>query len=195
MSRQRALVALLLVIATAAGMLANAITSERSPFGSVRVNADLGEDITLPPLTIHVHGAQAARELLQWGLFDEQPTPIDSAGVFVLVDISYASIERNSILSLGDVTLRDGQGREFPLSTRVDASNWSAGPDIWLRGDLVFEVAPDSLGSLELVLEPAPDTFGPMPVRYAVVPLPLNGDEVLAQAEAAEPELLDAGQR
>lgn len=184
----------LLVVALGVGAIANSVTENLLPRGDIGSVVAMGEDAQAYPFTVHVHSATAAETAVEEGLFDNVST-VGTAGVFVIVDLSYAAHGKDRLPSGAGILLRDGQGREFPVSRRVGSGTWMAGADIWVRGDLPFEVARDSLGSLELVFMPTLQIVGPMPMRYVVVPLNLDPAAVVDSVEITDSRLLAEGER
>lgn len=192
--RRRLVVVLLAVLAVALGIATNVVDARLLPYGPTAVTGAVGEDVAAFPYRVHVSGAQAATSVIEPGVFEQQP-PIATDGVWVVVTISYATQDKVRIPSGSGVVLRDGGGREFPVSARTSATAWLAGPDTWVRGDLAFEVAPDSLEDLTLVFDPGLQIYGPMPMAYARIPLGLDPGAVLDAVELAEPVELAVGER
>lgn len=166
----------LVVLATALGVVVNRVEASIGPFWPTAVSGTIGEDVEAYPFTVHVTEAAAARTVTATGMWDDGE-PIGSDGVWVVVELSYATAEEIDIAG-SYVRVRDAQGREYPVSSRSDAMPWTAGPDVWVRGQLGFEVAPDSLDGLELIFDPQQHVYGPMPFRYAVIPLELDPDSL-----------------
>lgn len=192
--RRRVVVVLLALAAVALGLATNVADARLLPYGPVSVTGDIGEDVSAFPYTFHVIDAHAASAVVRTDLY-EPGDPIESDGVWVVVTLSYATQDKVRTPSGSGLVLRDGDGREFPVSSRSPATPWLAGADIWVRGNLAFEVAPDSLGDLTLVLDPGLQIYGPMPMRYARIPLDLDPDDVATSIELIEPVQLAVGER
>ena len=97
--------------------------------------------------------------------------------------MSYAALDEPRLALPPSFVLRDGQGREFPLSTRFRTTTWLVGADIWVRGELAFEVAPNALADLSLLFIPAFERYGPLPTQYLEVPLELDPTAVLDETD------------
>lgn len=192
MRRRWAVLGLAALVVTL-GVLANVVGTRLLPYGPTSVSASLGEDVQTYPFQVHVTGAQAARTVIDPGLFGDATT-IDSDGIWVVVDLSYATADTVRIAGSGGIMVRDPRGREYPVSNRSPATAWLAGADTWVGGQLAFEVAPDALDGLVLVFDPHSELYGPMPMRYAVIPLELDGT-VLDAVELVTAEPLAAGDR
>lgn len=190
--RRRWLVAGLGTLVVLLGIIANLVDDRLLPYGPTSVSASLGEDVQVFPFRLHVTGAQAAETVVDPGLFGDATT-IESDGIWVVVDLSYATAD--TVRSpFGGFLVRDPSGREYPVSNRSPADEWLVGADTWVGGQLAFEVAPDALDGLVLVFDPSSETYGPMPTTYAVVLLDLDGT-VLESIELADAEPLAAGDR
>lgn len=181
--------AVLTVVVVAAGVGVNQANERLPPYGETSVAMELGRDAVVPPFQILVHGARGAEHVQ-----DITGEPLTSSGVWVLVELSYATLDRSGTPQ--EFELRDSSGRRFRSSERVAGANpWEAGADIWLRGEIVFEVPRDALGELTLVVWPQGRDQG-LPNRYGQLLLwvdPLAVEEELAVL--AQPVLLDAGER
>lgn len=182
----------LTVLAVALGIAVNVVDARLLPYGPRSVSASLGQDVQVRPFQLHVTGAQAASTVVDPGLFGD-PTTIETDGVWVVVALSYATLDTARLPSNG-FTVRDPRGREYPVSNRSPATEWFAGADTWVGGQLAFEVAPDALEGLVLVFDPASDLYGPMPTTYALVPLDLDGT-VVDSVELVDAAPLAAGDR
>lgn len=185
MSRRRWAAAAMLVAALAVGAGANAIDSNLIATGwhTVQHGAE-GADSTVGNFQVHVHGATTSSEL-------EDSDVLTSPAAFVVVDLSYATTDAWGAPE--EVVLIDGDGREFvePSGFSSDGRVWDAGPDIWLRGTLLFEVSADAVDDLTLEFRPE----SPHPQRPASVlqvpltvtpssePLALEAPTVLAEGE------------
>lgn len=192
--QRRLVVVLLALAAVALGIGTNVADARLLPYGSVGVTGSVVEDIAAFPYTIHVSEAQAASSVVEQ-TFSGPGEPIGSDGVWVVVTISYATQDEVRIPGGSGLVLRDGDGREFPVSLRSDGTAWQAGPDIWVRGTLAFEVALDSLDDLTLVFDPGIQIYGPMPMRYVQVPLDLDPGSIVEVVELVEPVTLGVDER
>lgn len=192
--RRRLVVAVLALAAVVLGIGTNVADARLLPYGRIGVSGSVGEDIAMFPYTIHVGEAQAADFVVEQTL-SGTGEPIETDGVWVVVTLSYATQDEVRLPGSYRIVLRDGDGREFPVSPRSDGGPWQAGPDIWVRGTLAFEVAPDSLDDLTLVFDPEIQLYGPMPMRYAQVRLDLDPGSVVEVVELAEPVVLGVGER
>lgn len=146
MTRARWAVATMAVAALGVGGLANVVDDRYLASGwHTTVHGVEGEDVVGGTFQVHVHGATAAQALA-----DDEPVP--SAGWYVVVDLSYATTDEWSTPE--EVVLVDRDGREFthPGGFGFTGAPWLAGPDIWFRGTLLFEVPEDALESLSLVV-------------------------------------------
>ena len=168
------------------GGLTNAADHAHLPGGwQSTVHGREGEDVTVGEFRLHVHGATASPQV---GDPDETVT---SSGSFVVVDLSYATTDEWA--GPEEVVLVDATGHEYsdPSNLGLGGSPWKAGPDIWFRGQLLFEVPTEALGSLTLELRPEtgrailPSTVGRIPLTVATTtePLELDGETVLAAGE------------
>lgn len=191
---RRLVVAAMAVVALGVGITTNVAESRLEPFGARGEAGAVGEDVSAYPYTVHVTDAVVAATLVELD-WEGQPTTVGSDGVWVVVTLSYATARQSSLPSGSGVVLRASDGREYPVSRRSPESQWMAGPDIWVRGDLAFEVAADAVDGLELVFDPVTRIFGPMPVQYAVIPLGLGLDAIVPEVEVARFEVLDEGER
>lgn len=187
MSRTRWAMAAMAAVAVAVGGVANAIDDAELPSGWRTLDrGEVGTDVTVEPFQLHVHGATASRE------FDDYGDLLTSPGYYVVVEVSYAATDQWR--SPDEFVLLDAAGREFghPGGFGFTGSAWSAGPDIWMRGDLLFEVPEDALGTMTLELRPdlpnplLPATLGQVEVEVTTTELPVS---------VADPELLPEGDR
>ena len=192
--RRRWLIVGLTIAAVVLGILTNAADARLLPYGPTANTGEIGEDIAAYPFTVYVTGAQAAHAVAECCRFEPQP-PIRSDGVWVVVTLSYATADQPRTPTGAGLVLRADDGREFPVSPRSPASAWLAGPDIWVRGDLAFEVAPDALGDLTLVFDPGSQIYGPMPTEYARIPLDLELGDVADVIDLSAQEILPEGDR
>lgn len=177
--------AVLLAGAVAVGGVANAIDDSylASGWHSVQRGAE-SADHTVGTFQVHVHGAATSARL-------EDRELVTSPGAFVVVDLSYATTDAWGAPE--EVVLIDGAGREFtePTGFSSDGRVWEAGPDIWARGTLLFEVPVDAVD--DLTLEFRPERSDPrlpasvLQVRLTVTevsePLVLQPATVLAEGE------------
>jgi len=173
--------------AVLAGGLANAADDALLPSGwTTTVRGAEGEDVVVGNLQVHVHGATASTRV------DDLDGPLTSPGLFVAVDLSYATTDAWATPEV--IVLIDGDGREYsdPSNLGLSGSTWLAGPDIWFRGDLLFEVPADAVtSSLTLEIRPEtavavlPSTIGqiPLTVTRAEDPLEIGSDTLLAEGE------------
>lgn len=198
MSATRWRAAAMILAVALAGVGVNALNDQLPPSGALSVTMELGEDADVYPYRFHVHGARAAAAVRD--TYDERH---DSDGVWVVIDLSYAAMYRQESPSL--FGLRDAQGRMYQLSERFSQTPWSVGPDLWMRGELAFEVPRESLGELTFFVWPTgrssevtlPDSdAADLPLPYGelalyVDPLQVADEHVMP----AEPVLLDEGER
>jgi hypothetical protein len=178
--------AAMVAAAVVAGGLANLVDARLLASGrEVVVRGVEAEDVVVGNIQLHVHGATASPQL------DDGGEVFTSPGTFVAVDLSYATTDAWG--SPEEILLVDGQGRQFstPGGFSSPGDAWVAGPDIWLRGQLLFEVPPDALDTLRLQVVPddseavLPATTGliPLTVTTAEEPLALDYPELLAEGE------------
>jgi hypothetical protein len=193
--RMRPVVAALATFAVLVGIGTNVADSRLLPWGVRGVSGSIGEDVDVHPYQLHVNGVTVAETVVQTSPISGDVTEIDSDGIWVVVDMSYATVDTERAPGTTDLVLRDGQGREYRVSDRSDGKAWLVGPDIWLRGTLAFEVAPDSLTGLVMVFDPQGKLYGPMPVDYAVIPLEVDDVAIQPSAEIVAPQILDEGDR
>lgn len=185
MTRARWAVATMAVAALGVGGLANVVDDRYLASGwHTTVHGVEGEDVVGGTFQVHVHGATAAQALA-----DDEPVP--SAGWYVVVDLSYATTDEWSTPE--EVVLVDRDGREFthPGGFGSTGAPWLAGPDIWFRGTLLFEVPEDALESLSLVVRgerPRPILPGtvvrvPLTVTTTAEPLVVERGSLLPRRE------------
>lgn len=192
--RGRALLAGLVAVGVAVGALVNIADDRWSPAGPTSVAAPLGQDARVDQFRVHVTGASAASTLASTDRISEEVSTVETDGVWVVVELSYAGVD-DARLPWGGV-LRDSRGREFPVSSRAgsDHQAWMAGTDLWVAGQLVFELPEDALDGLSFRFWPeAPDQV--VPLGYGVTPLDIGPDDVAARIELAPPSPLDGGER
>ncbi|TDE91630.1 hypothetical protein EXU48_15930 [Occultella glacieicola] len=179
----------MLAVLVGAGLGVNALAVQAPPNGPAGVRMSLGVDAVVHPLQLNVSGARAYETVLS-----EDDVPLETVGVWVLVDLSYATTDRPR--GPGDFILVDERGRRYAITSR-DFDTWQASPDLWVRGTLVFEVPLDALG--DLTLESWASGEGPpsdTPLPYGVLDLSVDPGAIEpGPAVISEPELLPAGQR
>ncbi|MCK0112093.1 hypothetical protein MWU75_08090 [Ornithinimicrobium sp. F0845] len=182
--RGRWAAAAMLAAAVAAGAAANAIDANFLASGWHTVQrGEEASDITVDNFQVHVHGAATSTQL-------EDLEVVTSPGAFVVVDLSYATTDAWDTPE--EVVLIDEAGREFSEPSGFGSAGrvWPAGPDIWSRGSLLFEV-PADVGDLALELRPqTPDARlpsrvlrVPLTVRTNSEPLTLERPSVLAEGD------------
>ncbi|UFU03703.1 hypothetical protein LQF12_03595 [Ruania suaedae] len=176
------------VLVLAAGVGVNALDERTSPSGSVSTPFSLGEDVEVGNYRVHVHGARAAQTL------EDDGELLTTAGRWVIVDLSYAAVRSPEYsASMG---LRDSQGRMYTVSNRSPVSGWPVAPDTWMRGEVAFEVASDSVGEMTLFVWPFRRSLSEdAPVGYATTRVTVEDVASEESAVLAEPELLEAGER
>lgn len=185
MRRRTGALAGMLAVALAAGAAANAIDDNFLATGwHTVVRGDEGTDATVGNLQVYVHGATASSQL-------DDGDILTSPGTFLTVDVSYATTD--SWHGPEDVVLIDGDGREFTEPSGFSSAGgvWQAGPDIWFRGTLLFEIPPESVDDLTLevrlesstVLLPTTVLHVPLTVTTTPEPLTLEDPTVLAVGE------------
>lgn len=183
--RRRWAVAGMAALALAVGAGANAIDSHYLATGwHTVVRGEEGVDVVAANYQVHVHGATASPHL-------EDRERVSSPGLFVLVDLSYATTD--SWDTPREVVLVDGDGREYtsPGGFSSAARPWLAGPDIWFRGALLFEVPADVVDDLTLAFRPerphalVPGTTAriPLTVTTSTTPLMTESPTVLAEGD------------
>lgn len=192
--RRRWIVIGIAVLAVLMGIATNMADARLEPYGPTGADGAMGEDVAAFPFTVHVLEVHAAHAVVDCCRF-EPPPPTETDGVWVVVSLSYATADQPRTPAGGALVLRSGDGREFPVSLRSSATPWLAGPDIWIRGDLAFEVAPDTLDDLTLVFDPGLQIYGPMPMSYARIPLELGAGGVVDVLELQEQAVLGEGER
>lgn len=186
MRRGRWAVAAMVAVAVAVGGAGNAIEDAYLASGWHTVlRAEEATDVVVGPFQVHVHGATASPRL------EDGDEVLTSPATFVVVDVSYSTTD--AWATPEEVVLIDAEGREFvsPSGFGSDGAAWAAGPDIWLRGTLLFEVPVEALDGLSLELRPElPDAQRPatalrvpLTVSTTTEPLLLESPAVLAQGE------------
>lgn len=185
-SRRWGVVAML-VLALGVGAGANAIDSHYLASGwHTVVRGDEASDVRIGHYQIHVHGAASSSRV------DDDGELVTSPQLFVTVDLSYATTDAWD--APDTVVLISGDGREFtnPGGGFGSAGQpWPAGPDIWFRGTLLYEVPASVIGDLTLEFRPeSPDARFPasvaripLTVTTTSEPIVLAGDAVLAEGE------------
>ena len=185
------LTAAVLVVLLAIGVVVDDITEENNPHPGHAVSFAIGEDVTLRNFQVHVHQARLGTELI------EGENVLVTEGMWVVLELSYATVYEPEVL--GELGLRDSQGRTYSLSSRHSTGTWEASPDTWFRGEVVFEVARDSADSGELTLFVWPDgrsNAETYPMSYGVAELEVFPEAMATEPiEVAESELLPAGER
>lgn len=183
--------AAMLAVLLAVGVVVDSATAENNPHPGAAVSFAVGEDVTLPNFRVHVNGARVAETILD----GEQQ--LETAGVWLLVDLSYANVRRPDLLN--DLGVRDHQGRTYSVTDRHSRGTWVAAPDTWFRGEVVFEVPASALaeGEVELLVWPSGRSQAEtVPMRYGSTRLPVDPAAVATEpVEVAAVELLPAGQR
>lgn len=184
MRRRRWAVAGMVALALAVGGAANAVDDHHLATGwHTVIRGAQAEDVTVGNFQVHVHGAVASGRL--------EDLDMTSPGVFVLVDLSYATTDEWSTPE--EAVLLDGAGREFTEPSGFGSAGraWIAGPDIWYRGALLFEVPADTVDDLTLEIRPegpvalVPATVLRVPLTVTTTsdPLPLERPTVLGEGE------------
>lgn len=185
------LTAAVLVVLLAIGVAVDDLTEEKNPHPGYAVDFAIGEDVTLQNFQVHIHDVRLSTELA------EDETVLVTEGLWLVLELSYATVDEPD--SLNDLGIRDSEGRTYSLSSRHSASPWQASPDTWLRGELVFEVARDSVDSGELTLFVWPngrDNAESYPMAYGVTELEVDPVAVATEPiTVAEVEFLPAGER
>lgn len=185
MRRAQWALAALAAVAVLAGGLANHADRTYVETGwHTVVRGEEEADVEVGNFQVHVHGATASTEL------DDRDL-LTSPAMFLVVDLSYASTDAWSMPE--EIVLIDGDGREFtnPGGFGFTGSPWRVGPDIWFRGDLLFEVPLESVDSLALEFRPEtvnallPDSVAriPLTVSQSTEPLLLEYPAVLGEGE------------
>lgn len=185
MRRSRWGMAAMLAAAIAVGGAANAIDDAYLASGwHTVVRGTEATDVEVGPFQVHVHGATSSSQL-------EDGEVLTSPATFVVVDVSYATSD--AWATPEEVVLIDTEGREFvpPTGFGRDGAAWAAGPDIWLRGTLLFEVPVEAVDGLALEFRPdMPDPQRPatvlrvpLTVTVTAEPLVLEPATVLAEGE------------
>lgn len=175
----------MLAAAVAVGGVANWIdnTYLASGWHSVQHGKE-GQDSTVGNFQVRVHGATSSATL------DDRDVLV-SPGAFVVVDTAYATTDAWDTPE--QVVLIDGDDREFtePTGFGSDGRAWVAGPDIWFRGTLLFEVPADAVGDLTLEFRPQTPTAQlpssvlrvPLTVTPSAKPVVLERATILAEGE------------
>lgn len=148
MRRRSWALAAMLAAAVVMGGVANWIDDTFLASGRHTVeHAEEGRDSTVGNFQVRVHGARSSATL-------EDGEVVASPGSFVVVDTSYATTDAWDTPE--EVVLIDGDDREFtePSGFGSAGGAWAAGPDIWFRGTLLFEVPADAVGDLTLEFRP-----------------------------------------
>ncbi|MGC0272063.1 hypothetical protein ACO0LV_03580 [Pseudactinotalea sp. Z1739] len=182
------LTALLAIAVVAAGMGVNEWQEGRAATAQIPTTVEFGEDSRVHPVTVHLHGARPVGALAGSG-----GETLDTAGLWVVLDLSYATDERETFVS--SMLLVDDQGRQFEVSGRTPTGLWLAEPGLWQRGEIAFEVPTDALGemTLEIYIE---SRWLQAPVRFGRAQVYLDpGDVEPGPVELARAELLPGGRR
>lgn len=185
MRRGRLAMVAMLATAIAVGGAANAIDDAYLASGWHTVlRGEEATDARVGPFQVHVHGATSSPHL-------EDDEVLTSPATFVMVDVAYATTD--AWATPEEVVLIDAEGREFvaPSGFGWDGEVWSAGPDIWLRGTLLFEVPVEAVDGLSVEFRPEmPDAQRPatvlrvpLTVTATTEPLLLEPPTVLAEGE------------
>lgn len=185
MRRTRWVAAAMLVAAIAVGGGANAIDDNFLATGWVTVHhGEQAQDSSVGNFQVHVHGARSSTQL--------EDETVTSPGTFLVVDLSYATTDAWDTPE--EVVLIDAEGHEFsePTGFGSDGRVWDAGPDIWIRGNLLFELPTEAVG--ELTLEFRPETSDArLPARLLRVPLSV--DSTAEPLTLGQPTVLAEGER
>lgn len=185
MRRRRWAAAAMLAAAIAVGAGANAIDANFIATGWHTVqDGQEGADSTVGNFQVHVHGATTSDRL-------EDSEMMTSPAAFVVVELSYATTDAWDTPE--EVVLIDGDGREFvePSGFSSDGRVWAAGPDLWHRGTLLFEVPTGATDDLTLEFRPQRPQADrpawllrvPLTLRPSAEPLILEEARVLPEGE------------
>lgn len=178
-------VAAMVALALAAGGAANAIddTYLASGWHTVASGTE-GTDERVGNLQVHVHGA-----VVSTTVGDDEP--ITGPGAFVLVDVAYSTTD--SWFTPEPPMLIDGDGHQYTEPSGFDSAGgaWMAGPDIWYRGTLLFEVPAEAADDLTIEFRPErpvgllPSTVLRIPLTVTTIsePLTIEYPTVLAEGE------------
>ena len=178
----------LLAVVLAAGVGATVLDEHYTAFDQQHVAMDLGADVEVAPFRVHLHDAWAATTL-----WDNAEEPVPTHGVWVVVDLSYASIAEYEIPS--HLVLRDSHGRVYEQSRRAPFALWAAYPDLWQRGLVAIEVPEDALGEVSLEFWPSAMTTR-APLRYGSIDLVIDPEQITVQPVVmTRAELLPGGER
>lgn len=183
------LAAAVLVVLLAAGALTNLLSAEDNPHPGAPVSFAVGQDVQVQNFRVHLHGARLAEAL------SDDDTELSTAGVWLILDLSYASVRRPEMLS--DIGVRDGAGRTYRISPRAGYGTWQAAPDLWRRGEVAFEIPRDAGSDFTVFIWPGGRSEAEsFPMPYGVSELSVDPDAIEAgPVELAPAELLPAGQR
>ena len=187
-TRTRLVTTGLLAVVVAAGVGANLLDENYTATGQQLVAMELGADVEVAPFRVHIHDAWAATTLL-----DRDEEPIQTTGVWVFVEMSYASIAEYEIPD--HLLLRDSHGRVYEQSRRAPHALWPGHPDLWHRGVVAIEVPEDALGEVRVEFLPA-SMHALAPLRYGSIDLVIDPDEIETEPVMMErAELLPGGER
>ena len=176
----------MLVAAVAVGGAANLIEDNFLATGWVTVHhGEQARDSSVGNFQVHVHGARASARL-------QDDTVVTSPGTFVVVDLAYATTDAWDAAE--EVVLTDARWREFsePTWFGSDGRVWEAGPDIWIRGTLLFELPTDAVGELTLQFRPE-IVDARLPAQ--LLQIPLSVDTVSEPVALERPTVLAKGER
>lgn len=185
------LTAAVVVVLLAVGVIVNNTTADDNPHPGAAVSFSVGEDVTLQNFHVHINSARLAEVLLD----DEKR--LETSGLWLIVDLSYANLRRPEILS--ELGVRDSQGRTYTVSDRYTWGTWMAAPDLWFRGEVVFEVPASAVadGEVELLVWPSGRAQAEsVPMPYGTTRLSVDATDITTRTvEVARSELLPAGER
>jgi hypothetical protein len=142
---------MLLVVALAVGALVSRNTpdvdTQQQPF--VRTG-QVGGIVRTPDFDARVLSVRGAAVISQSGAVR------DTSGVWVLVTVRLMAMHKP--LGVGYMAVRDGQGRSYRASTRIDQalSGWRLQPGVPVAGEVAFEVPVAVAGNLSIRLAEPP---------------------------------------
>jgi hypothetical protein len=175
----RVRVAVLLVLALAAGALLTRYTpdadAEQRPF--IRTG-HIGQTVTLNDFSVRVVSVRGAATLSQSG------AKHDTSGVWILVTVRLMALHEP--VGAGYMALRDGQGRTYRASERIDqilVGGWSLEPGVPVTGEVAFEVPVAVAGNLALRV--AKTSFSDLRMN-ALAEIPLSISDSQARAWKAD---------
>lgn len=172
-------VAVLLALALAAGALLTRYTPDADATQRPFVHTGhMGQTVTLTDFSVRVVSVRGAAVLTQSG------AKHDTSGVWILVTVRLVALHEP--IGVGYMALRDGQGRTYRASERLDQiliGGWSLEPGVPVTGEVAFEVPVAVAGNLSIRI--AKPSLGDLSMD-AVAEVPLSISDSQARAWKAD---------